>query len=313
MFNLKKKNSLEEAKRRTEELTTQNIRAAPTARPGIKLEKRFQLALKAAGHDDFAKRILACSTKSSCGSTFCKKCRSNLAKRLLARTERHLLRQLGGDDKQVHAGVRHVSGLFSIDQIDRSQIAYSILQARKIFEKARRGRPWFTVEGAFELELLDFRHMDQMTDQKSSVKRDQLKALLDGTLVRPLLGDDEMVVLVHWHALMVGWGDKADPRRMAKSQVKNSALDILEAEYANHHRQLYTQRLHAVHFRSTTDSLSKISSYPFKNAHRLKYTFEGAAYQNGEYIDDKTLGQFIKVYRDVGGVGNRGLRISIGG
>ncbi|TYR34885.1 hypothetical protein FY036_03430 [Mesorhizobium microcysteis] len=209
--------------------------------------------------------------------------------------------------------LRHVSGLVDITALQPSDIRFAIKQAREVFERAAHRRPWFKAEGAFELELVDFKHMDRMSPLYSPEKKTSLEDLLSGTLTRPMYGDDEMVVLVHWHALMVGLDDTTGlTREGGRQSTRGSAFSVLRKHY-HRHRQLYVQPLRRPKVSSTiAKDISKICSYPFKNAYRLKYTFEGSDYQNGEYVDFKTLGEFIHVYRQIGRHGNKGLQISYG-
>lgn len=283
------------------------------AKAGIKKSKRFDLALRKAGHPDLANAIKSCSKKVRCGSTYCKTCRANLSSRLLARTNKNLIGRLGSDQKLVHAQVHYMTGLVAIASLDARDINHAIREARGNFEAAAKRRPWFRVEGAFELELVHFVHMDQMNANYSPRKKATLEAMIAGTLIRALYEDDGYVVLVHWHALASGLYDVSDGRSQ-KKPMKRCAFDVLQSYYGKHSRQLHAQKLQSpTASRPLSSHIARICSYPFKDAHRLNYTFQGSRFANGEWIDWASLGQFIAAYRAVGHVGNRGLAISYRG
>ncbi|MCA0275575.1 MAG: hypothetical protein LCH86_06200 [Proteobacteria bacterium] len=283
------------------------------AKAGIKKSKRFDLALRQAGHLDLARAIKSCSRKVPCGSTYCPKCRANLASRLLVRTNKNLIGRLGSDQKLVHAQVHYMTGLVAITSLDAGDINHAIREARGNFEAAAKRRPWFRVEGAFELELVHFVHMDKMNAKYSPQKKATLEAMIAGTLIRALYEEDGYVVLVHWHALVSGLYDVAGGRSQ-KKPMKRCAFDVLQSYYGKHPRQLHAQKLQApTASRPLSSHVDKICSYPFKDAHRLNYTFQGSKFANGEWIDLTSLGHFIAAYRAVGRVGNRGLAISYRG
>lgn len=275
---------------------------------GIKLAIRFQKALTTAGHTVLAKRISKCAFGRRCGSTYCPDCRSNLGKALRQRTERNIVRRFGGKPDRILANVVHVTGHMDIASIDAGQIRPLIYDERNFFQSLIKDRPWLRIEGAFELELLHFAHMDRMGSEYSPEKKKQSESLLKGTLTRHMYGDEEMVVYIHWHALVAGLDD-IKGRGYFSTQLKHSAREVLKKRYSGH-RHLHVQPLYPETRQALKKSLAKISSYPFKDAYRLKYSFDGADNKYGEYIDMTTLGHFINVYRQVGGVRNAGLAIS---
>ncbi|WP_201401570.1 hypothetical protein [Kaistia sp. 32K] len=282
-----------------------SILSPGTAPRGIAKKKRFQTALTAAGHHELAAAIRECRTNRRCGSTYCATCRRELGETSRRRITDYLLQTFKGDEAAIREEVRHVSGLIALTTMNQNCVIAAIEDGRKIFRKLRRGRPWLWIEGAYELELVSLGHWRKMNAENSAVKKEQILALLDSAPNRSELEAADTLVLVHWHVLMANIY-KTDP---SKPRMR-SALDVLKSEYGQHSRQLYVQKLHAS--KNIEDSMAKISSYAFKDQYRFKYSFEGNDFENGEYIDDKNLGEFISLSRLVAGGRRRSTSIYYG-
>ena len=237
--------------------------AKHNSKEGIRLSKRFQKALTAAGHTHLAKRILNCADHKTCGSTYCPSCRSELGAALYNRTQRNIVKRFGGRADGILANVLHVTGHVDVASIDPGQIRPLIAGEQEFLKTLVRDRPWLRIEGAFELELFHFKHMDKMGIGHSPVKGKQIGSMVKGTLTREMYGDEDMVVYVHWHALIAGLDD-VKGRGLFSPEKRPSAREALKARYSGH-RRLFAQPLYPVAKKSIAASISSISKYPFKD------------------------------------------------
>jgi hypothetical protein len=136
------------------------------------------------------------------------------------------------------------------------------------------------LQGAFELELIDFKKMMEW-DGGNNVKRDTISAMLGWTGEKLTLYTT--LVLVHAHFLLDLNGAEA-------SEVNY----WLETRY-NQPRQVYCKG--APQFGQTLDDLCwKLGSYPFKDRVQFNMTFESQDYRNGGYFSNSELSRLVLLH-----------------
>lgn len=251
-----------------------------------------------------AKRIQYCRRGSVCSSLWCPRCRHRAAKGLKTRLKEHLHRAFGDDHEAARQRLVFITPLFGIASVlDAKRVRSVISEARKNLKALNRAcdnRLW--MQGAFELELLDFKKLMEWKGG-NQVKRDTIVAMMEWkgeklSLYTPL-------ILIHAHML-------CDLNGCNLKDVNY----WLASRYNKTPRQIHSIGIKA---EQTIDDLCwKVGSYPFKDRVQFNMTFESQDYRNGGYFNNFELSKLMLLHDQicrngvknllVGGSGSRLLR-----
>lgn len=221
---------------------------------------------------------------------------------------------------RAYSDVKFVTGLVAVCPLNEAEIRGQIMWARRLFRRLVNTFPDFWIEGSFELELVNLgKVLNCSVGHENQNKIRQIRGLsgLERNVLFPEA--DDVRVLLHWHALIVGLGTervrrtrrRGRPRKGVDSEfieVPVSPLSILKKHYNRVPGQLHVQPLRKD--QSPNNAIRKLSSYPFKNVYRYKYTHTGSDYANGEYFTNQELARLVMIQDKIrGGRGYKGLLI----
>ncbi|MCP4780401.1 MAG: hypothetical protein GY877_06500, partial [Hyphomicrobium sp.] len=239
--------------------------------------------IKSPGAFSLALKMENCWKGAVCSSFWCPRCRHRAAKGLEGRLRDYVLREFGEDQSEAQKRLVFVTPLFGLASVHDARRVKGILrEARKDFKALKRAFPELWYQGAFELELIDFRAL-MMEEGANQVKRETIGNMLGWKTEEArgkLLNCFTPLVLIHAHILM-------DLRGVDREKVR----DWLRGKYSKSPHQIHLKGIRAD---QTLEALClRVGSYPFKDRVQFNMSFESQGYRDGGYFSDKELAGLV--------------------
>ena len=258
-------------------------------RPKVRRVNRAIRALREIGSSEalnLAWKIENCRKGQVCSSLWCPRCRHRAAKGLETRLLEYVKGEFGCDHVAARERLVFVTPLFGLCSVHDARRVKGILrEARKDLKALKRAFPEVWYQGAFELELIDFRAL-MTSEGANQVKRRTIADMLgwraECAETRQLFCYTPLV-LIHTHFLMDLKG--ADRERVGEW-----------------FRGRYDKSPHQIHIKGIRSEQSleelcwKVGSYGFKDRVQFNMTFESQGYRDGGYFSDKELGRLVLLH-----------------
>lgn len=253
-------------------------------------------ALHWTGHHELASSIAGCRAGARCGSLWCPDCRFRTVENhheKVARTCR--INGWGNDD------LWHVTAHMGVSRVDAEDVLQLLEDDDAKWRRFRHRCEGLWVNGVYEFELVSYKKLMQSNDEDSPVKKRQLKQMIDASGKKL----DDVFVYVHWHGL-----SNQHPGQWLKQDYHlwNEVTNSLEKAYRANASGVYVQALNNKN--SFSHNLSKLNSYPFKNAVRFKHSFVGSRYTSKTDdvgMTNEELSSLVRLYHEVQGYQKRRL------
>jgi len=261
-------------------------------RPKVRRVNRAIRALKSKGSPEalsLAWKIENCRKGQVCSSLWCPRCRHRAAKGLEGRLLEYVTTEFGDDQVAARERLVFVTPLFGLVSLyDARRVKGVLREARKDFKALKRAFPQVWYQGAFELELIDFRAL--MTSEGANQVKKQTIAEMMGwkeecAETRQLFCYTPLV-LIHGHLLMnLRGADRERVREWFRSRYDKSPHQI---------------HIKGIRSEQTLEELCwKVGSYPFKDRVQFNMTFEAQGYGEGGYFRDKELANLVLLHHQL--------------
>lgn len=276
-------------------------------------------ALRQTDRGDLANKIENCQHTARCQSPYCQRCR----RVFVDSVKNQMLQKIANDDAiyEILAGkdadlddddysrymndhLHHISGYAGLFRIDPETVRHGIKHDRNrwIRIKQRKTNRSYWLVGNYELELVNFKGLQNANNDGSSKKQIQIQQLYRYSKQRGWIDhEDDVAVLLHWHGIT-----NASKDALTETTGTDYFLDGAKL-YKMHDCGLFVQSLHKD--KPFKKNLGKIASYGIKNATRYKHTLVGSDVGD-ELMLKKELSDLVSVYDQVKGRDWSGLRLS---
>jgi hypothetical protein len=245
-----------------------------------------------------ARRMEECKPKSGspcCSSLWCQRCRPRAAIGLQQRIEDHILREFGDHPERARERLVFATPLFDLAPLhDPARVRQTISQARQTLKKVTRSWPRMWWQGAFELELINFKELMENA-ASNPVKSETISAMWDWN-GQANLGLVAPQVLVHAHILV-------DLKKIPRDQFTGRLRELCNKA----DRQVDVRSIRKD--QSLEELAFKLGSYPFKDRVQFNMSFETQSYKTGRYFSDQELGRLVLLHHHLRTNGFKNLLI----
>ena len=258
-------------------------------RPKVRRANRAIRALREMGTSealDLAWKMENCRKGQCCSSLWCRRCRHRAAKGLEGRLLEYVTGEFGDDREAARKRLVFVTPLFDLASVyDVRRVRGVLREARRDLKALKRAFPQLWFQGAFELELVDFRAL-MTSEGANQVKRETIAEMLGweeewGASRR--LHCYPPLALIHAHLLM-------DLRGADRERVR----DTLRGKYDKSPHQIHLKGIRSE--QKLEELCWKVGSYGFKDRVQFNMTFEAQGYREGGYFSDKELAGFVSLH-----------------